>query len=634
MRYQVHHSYIWLGSLRASFVILFAVICSSLSAIPGLIVAGPAAFAGISIVLIALLAFVVLFAVILGVLLLVRRVAYKHLWYELGEEEFSLYSGIFNKKRTHVPYRRVQSVDQRTSLLQRIFGVCTVYIDTAGGSANKAAVVPYITKAQAEGLRRELFARKRIQEHAPGAESQRNCSGLATGQAAATAGVAAAASGAVVPAAGAVVLGSPVPSPSAQGVMPVAGQVATPPASQAAPAGNVLDLPAEAWDEVRGLFAGDEVDTGRVTYEYGLTNKELALTGLSNNTAFILIVLGILGAIAQFVGDMAPVVSNVVDPTIGNVVVEGAHLFGGSLIALGVAVVVGVAFVTWALSAAATCLSYGGFRARRRDNRIEVERGLLQHTFQGVDVDRVQSVTVKQSFIRRLMGYCEISVGKIDADAQGSADQQKSSLSTQGVIVHPFVKTSRVPEILSGLLPEFADMPTSDTPVAPVALRRALIRRCIVQGSGFWLAVFATAVFAFLPFALNPADAFESTLLAYLPATRWVVYALAVALLVFDGVDAVLWFRGSSFAFNRRFMRVSNAGFSRETTSFPRGKIQFGAVKSNPFQRRAHTLTLCIRTAAGVGGGTVRLIDACEEDANEWLNWVKPHGLPRENVLE
>ena len=60
-------------------------------------------------------------------------------------------------------------------------------------------------------------------------------------------------------------------------------------------------------------------------------------------------------------------------------------------------------------------------------------------------------------------------------------------------------------------------------------------------------------------------------------------YALAVVLLVLDAVGAVLWFRGSGFAYNERFMQVSNGGFARETISFPRKKIQFGYTKTNPF---------------------------------------------------
>ena len=48
------------------------------------------------------------------------------------------------------------------SLLQRIVGVCTVTIDTAGGADNKALVVPYVEKSAAEQIRRELFMRKSL----------------------------------------------------------------------------------------------------------------------------------------------------------------------------------------------------------------------------------------------------------------------------------------------------------------------------------------------------------------------------------------------------------------------------------------------------------------------------------------
>ena len=74
---------------------------------------------------------------------------------------------------------------------------------------------------------------------------------------------------------------------------------------------------------------------------------------------------------------------------------------------------------------------------------------------------------VKQSFIRRLLGYCELSLGKIDAAAENSDDQQKG-LSQQGLVIHPFVKMSRVPEILAGIVPEFADVPTENIPHPPM----------------------------------------------------------------------------------------------------------------------------------------------------------------------
>ncbi|QOS68554.1 PH domain-containing protein [Eggerthella guodeyinii] len=590
-KHHVHHSYIWLGSLRTAFMLLVVVAFSSFSAIIGAISDGEVITRGDIPTLVLIIG-----AVIVGIVVLVELIAvyqvisYKHLYYELGPEEFNLYSGILNKKRVHVPYQRIQSVDQRATLIQRIFGVCSVSIDTAGGASNKAVMVPYVQKTQAEELRRELFARKQyVVAVQNGAASE-----------------AEAAAAAVAVAAGAVPQG----------------------AHEAANA-NVLDAPAEIWQDVRGVFGGAAVDTGRVTYEYGMSNKELIFTGLSNNTAFFVVVIGIVGAVAQFMGEMAPLLSGTMEPLVGNVVGASVQLFGGNLIAAGVAAFVGASLVLWLLSAIGACISYGGFRACRRDNRIEVEHGLLQHRFQGVDVDRVQSVVVKQSFIRRLLGYCELSLGKIDAAAEGSDDQQKS-LNQQGLVIHPFVKMTRVPEILAGIIPEFADVPTDNIPVAPVGLRRAIIRRCLIQGTGFWLAVLVAVGQIAVNVLANPAVPDEAMTLFFVNNGALFGYALAVVLLILDAVGAVLWFRGSGFAYNERFMQVSNGGFARETISFPRKKIQFGYTKTNPFQRNAGTATVSARTAAGIGGTTIRLIDAREDDARAWLAWLKPHG----NVIQ
>lgn len=584
-KHHVHHSYIWLGSLRIAFMLLVVVFFSSFSAIMGAISDGEVItrndFPTLLIVIACVIGGLVL---IIGLTAIYQVMSYKHLYYELGPEEFNLYSGILNKKRVHVPYQRIQSVDQRASLIQRIFGVCNVSIDTAGGASNKAVMVPYVQKTQAEELRRELFARKQYV-----AAVQR---GVAPEAAAAAVAVAA---------------GVPVPHNG----------------------NNVLDAPAEIWQDVRGVFGGAAVDTGRVTYEYGMSNKELVFTGLSNNTAFFVVVIGIVGAIAQFMSQMAPILSGSMEPLVGNVVASSVKLFGGNIIAAGVAAFLGASVVLWAISAIGSCISYGGFRACRRDSRIEVEHGLLQHRFQGVDVDRVQSVVIKQSFIRRILGYCELSLGKIDAATEGSEDQQKS-LNQQGLIIHPFVKLNRVPEILAGIIPEFADVPTENIPVAPVGLRRALIRRCFIQGSGFWLAVIVAIGQIIANMVANPAVPDEATMLFFVNNGSMFGYALAVVLLVLDAVGAVLWFRGSGFAYNERFMQVSNGGFARETISFPRKKIQFGYTKTNPFQRNAGTATVNARTAAGIGGTTIRLIDAREDDARAWLAWLKPHG----NVIQ
>lgn len=618
-RVHVHHSYIWLGGLRLFAIILFAVVVGSLSSIIGLVseLGSSAHLRGAVLVPVLIAGVMGLLVVGLGITMGARAWSYRHLWYEVGPEEFSLYSGILNKKRVHVPYQRIQSVDQRATLLQRIFGVCSVSIDTAGGSSNKAIVVPYVTKSAAETLRRELFARKQwvVDGGAAGA--------MDVGQS-----VSAPASGAP----GAPV-GAPVAVAAAPGAAASAGAAAIPAAPGAAQ-GNILDVGDEAWREVGGVFAGPAVDTGRVSFEYGLSNKELLLSALSNNTGFAVIVLVVFAGLCQVLAGAFDLFPEVGDAAVGMATSLAAQQ--GVLVVIGWASVfiIGAAVVGWAISTLSTCLAYGGFHARRRNDRIEVERGLLQHQSQSVSVERVQSVMVKQTFIRRLIGYCEISLGRVDANVGNEeSSTNKSAATSNGIVIHPFVKKDRVAEILNGLIPEFADLPSApdqQRKVAPVGLRRGLIRRSIWQGGGFWLALlmflFQGSMHLCEQF-VSPNDAAEyASVLGFIDMAAIPVYALAALLFVLDIIGAVLWFRSSSFGVNERFMEVTNGGFSTVTVSFPRGKIQFGYTKTNPFQRMARTASIHARTAAGVGGTTVRLIDATEEDAAAWLDWVKPGG--------
>lgn len=585
-RQHVHSSYIWLGSLRAVGLVIVVLLVSSISSVISLLellTEGAASAIGLLVAGALLVGGVV---ALFGIVVLIHFLAYRHLWYEVGPEEFSLYSGILSKKRVHVPYQRIQSVDQRASLLQRVFGVCNVSIDTAGGASNKAVLVPYLTKHQADMLRTELFARKQ------------GALGVA---------------------------GAPAPAAAA----PTAPTAPIGSDAAAAEGGNVLDAGTAVWDAMgHGAFAGQAVDEGAVSYEYGLTNKELVFTGLSNNTAFVVAILVVLGAVLQMVslvGDLVPEADDMMGSAFDSLAASAA---AGPLVALAIGGIIAIAVVVWLVSIVGACISYGGFRARRRGDRIEVERGLLQHQIQGVSIGRVQSVVVKQSLVRRIMGYCEVSLGKIDAATGDEAKQKQNGLAEQGLIVHPFVKVDHVPDILAGLVPELADRPMGLEGLPKVALRRGIIRRVVLQGGGFWMAVSVAVLQVVLnAFAGSPelsADPEFVWVVGMLNMLAVALYCLCVVLAVLDAIGAVMWQRASGFAVSRRFMTVVNGGLSTETVTFPRQKIQYGYAKTNPFQRRAGTATINARTAAGVGGTTVRLIDVSAEAADGWLEWLKP----------
>lgn len=594
-RHYVHHSYIWLGSLRSAGIIIVALGISLFSSMIGSFFEGAGRVDGF-IVMVAGLGIAASIVVIFLLCLLYQWWSYKHLWYELGDEEFSLYSGIFNKKRVHVPYQRVQSVDQHASLLQRLFGVCTVNVDTAGGASHTAVTVPYLRKDQAEHLRMELYLHKRrilgLGEEPPIAST--NVAPVPAGD------------------------DARVPPAVPQGYVAVAPNVAS-----VGQPGNVLDIGAEVWDDVRGVFAGDAVNMGASSYEYGLTNKELILTGLSNNTGFVLALIGVLATVFQVVGGAMDVAGDAAGAVADAALTAGSALLGGNMVLFGIVICIITVAIMWAVSVAGTCIQFGGFKARRRGNRIEIEHGLLQHRIRGVDVDRVQSVIVKQGVIRRLLGYCELSLGKIDATDTSQGDQTQTTIQ-QGMVIHPFVKVDRVPEILDGIIPEFADAPAAETGLAPAALRRAIIRRGILQGAGFWIAVCVAVFQIVVNLVWLPTAPVEQMMLSYANVGAYAAYAVCLIIFVLEVISAVMWAKGSGFAFNRRFMRVVNSGLGCESVLFPRRKIQFGYTKTNPFQRRAKTATIAARTAAGTGGTTVRLIDVCEDDALTWLDWVRP----------
>lgn len=575
VRHHVHHSYVWLGTLRGLGVLFIVCAASVFGSIVESLAEGGVTFVDLVFAGGATLA---LFIVALAISLGYQILSYKHIYYELGEREFSFYQGILNKRRMHIPYQRVQSVNHTASLLQRLAGVCTVKVDTAGGSSNEGATIPYVTVADAERLRHEVFARKQaiVQESAAAAGVPTAQGGFATGQ------------------------GAPV----------------------AVHGTNVLDGVDEAINDVRGAFGGVAFEAGVVTYEHGLSNKELLLTGLTNPTGASLALLGALGVASQAVGLLSALF-----PTNVDAVAAGAESAiaqnAPQVIAATVALVIAVVVVVVAISALGTCVRFGGFRARRRDSRIEVEQGLLSRQFHGVDVDRVQSVIVRQGFLRRLFGYCEVSLARVEtAGVEASGSNKNEDVIHQGMVVHPFVKLDRVPEIVAGLVPEFADAPAESTHVAPVALRRAIVRRCTWAGPGLWLAL-CTALCQ-MGVRLLWTDA-PGVALALIDGASLALYVLSALFVVLSGISAVLWHRDSNFGFNSAFLQVSNGGFSRESILVPRKKIQFGLVKTNPFQRKARVATLRLRTAAGVGT-TVSLLDVAEEDARRWLEWLQPGG--------
>lgn len=243
--YRVHKSYIWAGPLLALGAVLVVLLLNGASEWIELAMmarSGQLSFDPVVVVCAFFGGIILIWLAIMGV----YAVSYKHMSYVFDPREFSYYSGVFVKKRVHIPYEKVQSVNQRSSLLQRILGVCSVTIDSAGGSSNKGVRIPYVALKDAEGIRNDLFSRK---------------AALAQGAA-----------------------------PAASTGAPLA----------AAP--NILDDALAPVGEWRGAFGGAAAQQEAVSFEYSLSNKELVLASISHPGPLVVAVVVALCMVGLLVG--------------------------------------------------------------------------------------------------------------------------------------------------------------------------------------------------------------------------------------------------------------------------------------------------------------------------------------------
>jgi putative membrane protein len=76
-------------------------------------------------------------------------------WVENGE--LRIENGVFVRQRRFIPQERIQTIDTSEGIIQRIFGLVKVQVETAGGGTEAEAVLWAVTKEEAERLRDALL---------------------------------------------------------------------------------------------------------------------------------------------------------------------------------------------------------------------------------------------------------------------------------------------------------------------------------------------------------------------------------------------------------------------------------------------------------------------------------------------
>jgi putative membrane protein len=457
-------------------------------------------------------------------------------------DELVIESGFVFRKRRHIPYGRIHNIASVENPLHRAFGVAEVRVETAGGEEPEARIRVLSLEALGEMRRRVAAAKARGTAGAAAAAAGAEVAAAAAGAAAARAGQGAAAAG--------------------------EGEAALParaPAATAAPAARTLvrlgvkDLVLHGLIDNRGMVvAGALVG---LAWQAGLFDRA-GLGGGRPRGGWE----GWGGGWEAW-GELPARVWELVWGPLR----DGAsplRVALGALLALALFLVfVRLLSIAWAF------YKLWGFRLVLAGRELASESGLLTRMRTALPLHRIQTVTVTETPLHRLLRRVE--VGAETAGGKGGAREGKGG-DRERQRLAPVLRRDALPALLAEVLPGLDLAAVEWRPVDPRAerrMRRARLAVAAVLGAAAALAVGAAggspwwglAVFA--PLAL---------LGIWIARRRSRLLAWAVT------PDAVLYRSG---------------GLWRHLTVARSSKVQAVGLVEGPFDRRWGMATLALDTA-------------------------------------
>ena len=357
-------------------------------------------------------------------------------------------------------------------------------------------------------------------------------------------------------------------------------------------------------EETAGIANAEELANANTIYKLPIGN--LWLTGISNAKAIVFGFI-IMSVISQYAGVFSDLFMG------GEDLYENAFEYAARM-ALPIIVMFIVIFfaISWFVSVLVVMAGNYGFTVRNIGNKIEIEKGLITHRIVSIEKQRVQEVRVRQGFIRRIIGYAEISVKTAILKDQTNTSSSRNNEEMLGItVIHPFISVKEVDYFVSRLLPDFSSVPDDLKPLPPGARLRS-VRRYFG-----WSLIFIAAGW-FIAFAAISSETGGEYFDWFISNSAAVIIpsAIVVAFFTFTGYRAYL---GKGVSWNNDFLVVKNGAWAREWARIPRRKIQIATISENPFQRRVGLATLKGTTGALAFPS---LMDVDLSYAHEYLSWA------------
>ncbi|WP_420468970.1 PH domain-containing protein [Bacillus licheniformis] len=84
--------------------------------------------------------------------------------YRIEEDELRIEEGLINKKKRYIPIERIQTINTSAGLIQQMFKLVKLQVETASGGTEAEVSLVAITQAEAERIQQALFERKKAAE--------------------------------------------------------------------------------------------------------------------------------------------------------------------------------------------------------------------------------------------------------------------------------------------------------------------------------------------------------------------------------------------------------------------------------------------------------------------------------------
>ncbi|WP_416149768.1 PH domain-containing protein [Salipaludibacillus sp. HK11] len=356
--------------------------------------------------------YVIIFAVILLFSVGNGFISWWKFHYYLKHDELQIKQGLIFRKNRFIRKDRIQSIDINAKLIQRLFGLVEVRIETAGGGSEPEFRIVALKKEEAAKIKKHLLAKypdhqkKAVEQQGPLEENE---------------------------------------------ITSTRGAISTTPESANSEIETEFEQNDDLTEQVEPTI---EEEDETPDYKWELGAKRLFIAAITSSGVGIAatFIAAIVSQAPQFLPDW------LFDQVIGWFVRSSFMLIGGTLVSILVA--------AWLFTLIGTVLKYGLFTLTKKKDDIHISRGVLEQRQLTLNATRITAVRIVQSPIRQLFNFVSIYV---ESAGGGTKEEDLSTILT------PICKRSEVEGILKEIIPEFSFTPSYEG-LPKESLRRYMIK--------------------------------------------------------------------------------------------------------------------------------------------------------------